>query len=451
MRCNRMDAYQLMHEGAIALAEVQSNGIRVDMAYLKEKRKSTAHQIKKIKAVLEECKEVRKWKKLYGREFNLDSNDQLADILYNHLGYEAVGETASGNAAVDKKALERIDLPMVKQLLLLRKLQKARGTYLAGISREVVDGFLYPFFNLHTVKTYRSSSNNPNFQNMPIRDPFMGELIRRAFIPRENRILLELDYSSIEVKIAACYHKDPTMLSYIKDPSKDMHRDMAAQCYKLPQEQVTKFIRYCGKNMYVFPEFYGSYYAQVAPDLWSAAQKEDNKLVDGTLLKEHLVAQGLGSYSRFESYIQKVEDHFWNKRFRVYNNWRKKHYASYLKKGYFDTLTGFRCQGVMKKNDVINYPVQGAAFHCLLWSLIQLNRMFRKKKMATCIVGQIHDSIVMDVEPKELSDVLAMAKQVMCSDLLQHWDWIIVPIDIEAEAAPVNGSWFEKKKVEIAA
>src|SRR5690606_20675796 len=102
-----------------------------------------------------------------------------------------------------------------------------------------------------------NSSDSPNFQNLPIRNPKMAKIIRSAFIPRSDRhVLVEIDYSGIEVRVAACYHKDPVMIEYINDPTKDMHRDMAAQCYLAPPEQVSKQMRYCGKNMYVFPQFY---------------------------------------------------------------------------------------------------------------------------------------------------------------------------------------------------
>jgi len=118
-----------------------------------------------------------------------------------------------------------------------------------------------------------------------------------------------------------------------------------------------------------------------------------------------------------------------------------------LKQGWFDLLTGFRIAGVYGRNDVINYPVQGVAFHCLLWSLVRLVKWLKKNRMKTVIVGQIHDSIVADVHPDELDDFLAMAKRVMTGDIRKHWGWIIVPLEIEAESSETN--WFDKRKVEL--
>ena len=108
-------------------------------------------------------------------------------------------------------------------------------------------------------------------------------------------------------------------------------------------------------------------------------------------------------------------------------------------------LTGFRVDGVHKRNDVINYPVQGAAFHVLLWSLIRLVKWLKKHKMRSVVVGQIHDSIVADVHHDELDEYLAAAKRIMTEDVRKAWPWIIIPLETEAEVGELN--WWEKEKV----
>ena len=150
----------------------------------------------------------------------------------------------------------------------------------------------------------------------------------------------------------------------------------------------------------------------------------------------------------FEHHMKAVESDFWNNRFGEYGEWKKDWYNKYQKKGYFDTLTGFRIRGIMGKNDVINYPVQGAAFHCLLWSLTELQlRQLKKHKMQTKIVGQIHDSIVADVPIEEVADYIALARDVMCERVRKWAPWLIVPLDIEAEVTPEGGTWADKKEV----
>ena len=108
--------------------------------------------------------------------------------------------------------------------------------------------------------------------------------------------------------------------------------------------------------------------------------------------------------------------------------------------------TGFRCSGVMTKNHVTNYPVQGTAFHCLLWSFIQLDKILYSGGWKSRIIGQIHDAIVFDVCPPELEKLLELVRKVTTKDLRKHWEWINIPLSVDAELCPVNGSWAEKEK-----
>lgn len=222
----------------------------------------------------------------------------------------------------------------------------------------------------------------------------------------------------------------------------------------------------CAKNMFVFPEFYGSYFVQCAPNLWSAMSK--HKLdVDGIPMQEWLKDHGIKKLGEKESnyntgriktkkgtfydHIRNVEEDFWGNRFKVYSAWKKRWYEKYLSNGGFHTLTGFTHEGYLKRNDVINYPVQGSAFHCLLWTLTELNSYLVKNRMKSLIVGQIHDSIVGDVHLDELDDYIATARWLMTEALLDHWKWINVPIDVEIDVTPPGGSWYEKKPLEVAA
>ncbi|KKK94064.1 hypothetical protein LCGC14_2686610, partial [marine sediment metagenome] len=173
------------------------------------------------------------------------------------------------------------------------------------------------------------------------------------------------------------------------------------------------------------------------------------KLQGGMFLGEHLKSKGIKSVRSFEVHLKEIEYDFWNNRFPVYNDWRNRWYNKYRKNGYFDTLTGFRCTGVFDRNFVINAPVQGSAFHCLLWSLIKLDKIFRKKKLDSKLIGQVHDSIVFDVAPDELDYVLEITQKVTCKDLLKAWDWIIVPLQVEAELCKVNESWYHKEEIEL--
>ncbi len=151
----------------------------------------------------------------------------------------------------------------------------------------------------------------------------------------------------------------------------------------------------------------------------------------------------------FERHLKDVEDDFWNNRFMEYGKWRKAFYRAYMDKGYFDIHTGFRVHGSFSRNSVTNYPVQGSAFHCLLWSLIQVNQRLAKYGMKSQVVGQIHDSLIGDVVIEELQQYLEIVEQVATVELRQHFPWLIVPLEIEYEIAPDGGNWHQKREVKF--
>jgi len=448
MKATVQEAYQLMHDGTLALARVEQAGMRIDMRRLAKTIDEVKAEIAELTAELKTDEVWTTWRRRFGTKANLGSRPQLAKVLMEDLSVELEEtEKGQGRRKLDEEALADIDLPFVRKFVLLEKKKKLQSTYLMGVRREVQDGYLHPSFSLNLARTYRSTSDHPNFQNIPIRDKEIGKTIRSCFVPRKGRLLVEIDYGSLEVRISACYNKDPVLIAYIEDTTKDMHRDMAMECYCLSKKEVTKEARFYAKNQFVFPEFYGSYYAQVAPSLWNVIERAGLKTSDGRYLHDHLYGHGIANYEDFERHIREVEERFWGNRFKVYAQWKLDWFRQYLRVGGFDMLTGFRVDGVYKRNDVINYPVQGSAFHCLLWSLIQLVRWLEKKRMESVIVGQIHDSIVADVTPGELDDFLAKAKYVMTVAIRKHWPWIIVPLVIEAEVSDTN--WFEKKEYKI--
>jgi len=440
-------AYKLLHNGTLALADVEANGIAFDDDHFSKQFNALSRKIKKTKQKIDNDPDVTNWEKSEGgKKFNPASPDDVKKLLYNYKKIEPTKTTDKGNASIHQSVLEKLtkDYPIVKSILDLRSLTKTRSTNIEGMIREAWGGFLHPTFSLNTVRTYRSSSSEPNFQNIPIRNDMIRRIIRGGLVARPGRQLLEVDYSGIEVRIAACYHQDPTMLKYINDPSNDMHRDMAAECFLMEPDQVTKELRYSAKNGFVFPQFYGDYYKPCAKAMWAFIQ---NKFVQDQTVVQWLKRQGIKNIHDFTDHIQDVEYRFWNERFPVYNQWKKQWVNRYYKTARLEMYTGFRCQGVLNKNDIVNYPIQGTAFHCLLWSLIQIVEKIKEEKWKSKVIGQIHDSVVMELEPSERDYVLTTLKKIMCEDIRKQWSWIMVPLDIEAEITPIDGSWLEKEKI----
>lgn len=462
MRTTGVGGYELLHRGSLALSRVEANGIKVDVKYLDRAIAAAGVRIAALEQKLKEDDFWRKkWRGRFGDNAKLGSLEQLGKLLFEDLGYKCRARTDTGRYKVDEAAVEKIPIPFVKDYIRLRKLIKMKTTYLEGIKRETVGKYLHPNFNLHLARTYRSSSDMPNFQNMPIRNKDTGEVIRRAFVARKGRRIIEIDYSGIEVRVAACYTRDPALIRYITDPTTDMHRDTACDLFMLPPEKIgKKSTRDASKNMFVFPEFYGSVYFQCAPAIWEAMERR-KFTVEGSdkLVKEHLAEKGITRLGEcvpdhirehgtepgtFVHHVKEVESIFWNKRFKHYTKWKKDWYHKYLDRGYFDTLTGFRISGVMKRNEVLNYGIQGSAFHCLLLAIVLAQAEFDRLGLRAMIVGQIHDSMLVDCPDEEVQQVLTILHRVMTEDVPAEFSWVNVPLEVEADVTPVGGSWHDK-------
>lgn len=441
------EAFQLMMQGSEALANMSSAGMRIDTEYLDRKIVEIGNRIKEKQQELEATEFYGLWRKRFGANANLGSRPQMGDIIYKDLGFECKHFSDTGKPRVDVDALADIDHPFVNDYVRWQKLNKLHSTYLLGIRNEVdLRGFLHPSYNLHTVATTRSSCDLPNIQNIPIRDKDIASEIRPAFIPRNGHRLVEIDFSGAEVRCACAYHHDPVMIKYVLEDY-DIHKDMAGECYLCPDSLISGDMRGTAKGMFVFASYYGDWYVQISQNLWKAVDRYDLKLKDGTSLREHLNQKGMTTLEAFTNHIKVVCDRFWFERFKVYSQWKEEWWNEYLKRGWFQMKTGFVCQGAYRRNQVINFAVQGSAFHWNLWVLIQLNKWLKKWKMRTRLIGQIHDSMVLDVYEGELQDVLAKVRQLITVDLPNFWKWINVPVNAEFSVCDTN--WHTKKKWKV--
>lgn len=481
MNASVTDAYRLFHEGSLALAAVEAAGIRVDTDYLDRTISRYDRKIKAMERELQKDEVWQTWEKRYGRKSTLSSRVQLGQVLFTEMGlpcsaWTSGGVSGKGRPQTTDAVLREVNLPFVASYLQLEKLKKMRGTYLEGIRRETCEGFLHPSFNLAGgpsgggeddkggAKSYRSSSSGINFQNIPVRNKWIAKTVRKSFIARDGCNFGEMDFGAIEVRVRACYSKDPVLIEYVTDPDKDIHRDWACKCFLLDPEDVLKNgkhykdIRYVDKNQFVFPKFYGSYYIDFAINMWDSMGKLNLALPDGTPLKKHLKSKGIKRLGAcdpqkrpvagtFEAHMQEMEQEF-ESVFAVDTDWKKSRWEEYQETGRIEFLTGFVVEGSYRKNQVINIGVQGAAFHCLLQSLIWLQKWLRKNKMKTLIIGQIHDSMVLDIHEDELEAVLAKAYRIMTEELPAAWDWLVVPLIVEAEVAPRGKSWWDKRPVQ---
>ena len=451
------EAIDLFLQGTLALGRAEQYGLRIDTEYIIAKKAHLTRKIERLEQQFKDSPFFKHWQSKVEGEININSNTQLANYLYDIKGIKVKKETMSGKGSTDKDTLAEMHLPELDNLLEMRKLKKIRDTYLDPFLREQVNDVLHPNFNLHLVSSFRSSSSAPNVQNIPKRDEETMQIVRKAIYPKQGHQLLEVDFKGIEVAINCCYNKDSTLIKYVSDPKSDMHADMAKQIFVLDKFDKEKHytLRQAAKNGFVFPEFYGDYFVNCAENMahgwgklpkgvWKAGQGIE---LDRKHLADHLISKGITSLKKFEKHLEKIEDNFWNVRFPEYAHWKDRWYSLYKKYGYVDLLTGFRCSGVMSKNEVINVPAQGTAFHCLLWCFIQLDKIMSETNCDTRLISQVHDSMLFSVNPKELVKIMELIKRVTTEDLPEHWKWIIVPLSVDFELAEVDKSWAEKVRV----
>ena len=274
---------------------------------------------------------------------------------------------------------------------------------------------------------------------------------------------MEFDFSGSEVIAAQCLHGDKNFYKYLTDPESDMHLDQAVSLFMIPKDIMTntktpeekakaKMIRFYSKNMWTFAQFYGDWFASCAPNLWESVVEAGLELPTGQTVKSWLEDNGiydLGEMSKdgptpgsFMEHCAKVEHKMWNERFPEYTQWKKDIVDFYVKYGYIENPMGFRFEGYMGKNQCCNYPIQSLSFQMLLWTLIRVSRVIKKKKIKSELCGQIHDSGLSIVHKDHVYKYAKEVKKIV--DSMYHtFDWMKVPMEIEIEVSEVKGNFSE--------
>ena len=440
-------ANEFWQESIGTMSYIQRTGITVDVDYYANVEKELTATISGLEKSIKTNKHIKEFAKRHRRPFNDTSPEDVKDLLFKQMGIVSEKETDGGSQAVDAEVLKKLDIPVTNYILELRKYLKLRDTYLAQFKREEVDGKIHPFFSLVIPVSYRSSSDSPNFQNIPKRDKESKIIIRKGLIPSPGNLLAEIDFSGMEVSTSATYHKDPNFIKYLVTPGTDMHRDNGSDIWQLPNEEITQEIRFFIKNGWTFPQFYGDYFGSCAPSLWESSI--DLKIKSGITLKEHLHELKIYSVEEFTEHCKTAEDIMWNKRFPVYTKWKKEINEFYLKNGYTETHMGFRFTGYMDKKQVANFPIQGTAFHLLLTCLNLLRKRKREFGWKSNLIGQVHDSGILDLVPQEKDEILSQFKHIAEVELAELFPWINVPFKIEGDCSEIDGNFAEMEEYKI--
>jgi DNA polymerase-1 len=388
---NLTDAYDLFHRAIPLFATMTQRGLRLDLDALDALSADVADELAAI-ADAQDCRAVQDYRKRFG-EFKSGSGDHKRRLLFDVMGLAPLSFTDTGLPSVDAKAvrccLEQLEEGSPERHLVggfadEAHLVKLRG-YIEGWRRLAdADGYLHPSFLLHTVTSYRSSSADPNFQNVPKHNPVLARL-RRCIAPRFDW-LMEVDFKGAEWRGYAVNTGDAGLIGSI-ERGEDPHRKYAAKLLGVPEADVPGAERFNAKTGFVFPEFYGSH----------AKTIERN-------------------YPQWGDRVRAAEEALWAEMPDV-RRWQERTYEEYRRNGRIETLTGFRLRygrvACLTWTQCCNMGNQGFAFHRLLHCLIQIEAEMRERGMQSIMVGQIHDSGVFDVAEDELPDLVDLCERII--------------------------------------
>jgi DNA polymerase I len=394
------------------LTDMEFEGIRVDMDFLKEYSKELERE-----ANLAESNVYRD----AGVRFNLSSPKQLGEVLFDKLKLDPkakktkTGQYATGEDVLLKLAQQN---KIVDDILAYRELTKLKSTYVdalpAIINRK--SGRVHTSYAQAVAVTGRLSSNNPNLQNIPVRTE-RGREIRKAFVPRdENHLLVSADYSQIELRIVAAISGDPNMCLAFKE-KKDIHTATAAKVFNVEEKDVTKEMRYRAKSVN-----FGIIYGQGAFGL------ADNLGISRTEAKEII-----DNYKKQFVNIQKYMDNtiqFARENGYVETLMGRKRWLRDINSGNF-TVRGFA------ERNAINSPIQGTAADMIKLAMIKIHEAFTKNRFKSKMLLQVHDELVFDAHRDEVEIIQPIIIECMQTALS-------LPNDVPAEAEIGSGvNWLE--------
>ncbi len=427
-------AYKFFMRSIHSLAEAHMVGLYVDENYYKEQQKELTTQIQALHLELTAFFETHY--KETGARVSYTSADDLKKYFFDFCGIEPTKfSKKTGAASLDADTLANIDTPISNKIVQHRKLEKMKTTYLSNILQESHDGIMRPLFPLNLVKSYRSSSQRINFQNLPNRDKDAKRIIRSGIKPLPDHYLSAIDMSGAEVYCSLAYHKDPIFEKFLADPNSDMHRHVSAKVFMLEEKDVVKMIRKMCKAI-TFGFFYGDWYKSLGETAWEFSTQLE--LEDGTPMREHMERQGIGNLPAFIEHMKGFEQYFWGpEMFGAYAQWRKDIVKLYKKQGYIETYLGFKFTDKMDDKQATNYPVQSTSFHMLLQILNYVDAGIKRLELKSRICGQIHDEVVAHVHKDELVQYHELFNQAVDRVNNTH-DWIVLPFEVEAQLSRLH-------------
>ena len=351
-----------------------------------------------------------------GEEFNINSPKQLGDILFDKLKLPGAKKNKNGYAT-DIDVLKKLtDYPIINKILEYRALAKLYSTYIEGIINEVKeDNRIHTIYTQTLTRTGRLSSIEPNLQNIPARSEY-GRLIRKAFIPEDNSIILSADYSQIELRLFAHLSGVNELINSFHN-SVDFHTKTAMDIFNVPEEGVTKNMRRQAKAVN-FGIIYGISSYGLSEDL-GISVKEAKEFIN----KYFETYPGVKDYMNRE-----IEEARKNGYVKTIMN-RKRIITELTSSNHMVRSMGERM--------ALNTPVQGSAADILKKAMVEIYNIFKEKNLKSKMLLQVHDELIFNV----YNDELKIVKDIVYNTMTKVYS-LSVPLDVDIE---VGNNWYEAK------
>lgn len=391
------------------LADMEFTGVRVDARALKE---YAGVLLKDLIVLDEEIKEMAGVQAL-----NINSPKQLGEVLFEKLKItDVTKKTKTKQYSTSEETLQQLrdKHPIVDKILEYRGIKKLLSTYVEALPALISsrDGKIHTSYNQTVTATGRLSSNNPNLQNIPIRDE-RGKEIRRAFIASDdNHLILSADYSQIELRLMAHFSNDPAMVEAFTQNA-DIHAATAAKVYHVALNEVTREQRSRAKTAN-FGIIYGISAFGLSQRL-NIPRSEAKELIDGYFATYPLVKQYMDDViarGRADGYVSTI--------------FGRKRYLRNINSG--NAIT----RGLDERN-AINAPLQGSAADIIKLAMIAIHKEMTYRGLKSKMTLQVHDELVFDVVKSELDEV-----KHLVVNLMEQAAVLAVPLIAEAG---VGDSW----------
>ncbi len=415
-KLSQMGAETLYGEIELPLARVlhkmEREGVTIDVEALNEIGARLEATIEEMEHKIREIADK-------GPAFNIYSPKQLGDFLFNDLNLPVIKKTKTGYST-DIEVLEALkgEHRVIEMIIELRKAAKLHSTYVKGLLALVDAGTrkIHTTFNQTVTTTGRISSSEPNLQNIPVKTP-EGRILRKAFVAcDENHVLIDADYSQIELRVLADISQDENLIqAFIED--KDIHTITASEVFDVPLEMVTSSMRSRAKAVN-FGIVYGISDYGLSRDL-NISRKEAKMYID----------RYLAHYSGVKQYMADIVDFAREHRY-VETKFNRRRYIPKIDGRNFNERS-------FAERTAMNTPIQGTAADIIKIAMIRVDEALEKNKLKSRLILQVHDELIIQAPLEEES----IAYEILVYEM-KNAAQLSVPLKVDIHT---GRSWYDSK------